>query len=181
MHFWVVLKEHQRYSLLCKRTLPWLNRKTYKNDIYWYLWQTDLCIWQFLIAVREANVLKPYESFLPIWQGPPCTSLPTAHWHDMNAWPAHSSVTGWPQRHEIYLGLPPRFFIRTWVSGYILNIQALNTFSGPLWPCTDLHSKKTKYLFFLRYLSSLEIQFKVMLMCNPQQWEKELGPHLPQV
>lgn len=62
MYFWVVLKEHKRYSLLCKRTLPWLSRKTYKNYIYWYLWQTDLCIWQFRIAVREANVLKPCES-----------------------------------------------------------------------------------------------------------------------
>lgn len=30
MHFWVVLKEHKRYSLLCKRTLPWLNRKRTK-------------------------------------------------------------------------------------------------------------------------------------------------------
>lgn len=148
IYFWIFLREHRRYSLLCKRTLHWLNRKMYKSGIYWYLWKTDLCIWQFLIAVREANVLKPRESFLPIWQGPPCTSLPTAHWHDMNVWHAHSSVTGWPWSDEIYLGLSPRFFIRTQVSEYILNIQALHTFWGHLWPCTDLHSKKTKYLFF---------------------------------
>lgn len=58
IYFWIFLKEHKRYSLLCKRTLCWLNRKTYKNGVYCYLWQTDLCICQLLIAVREANVLN---------------------------------------------------------------------------------------------------------------------------
>ena len=74
--------------------------------------------------------------------GSPYASLPIVYWHDMNAWPVHSSATGWLSRDEIDLGLPSSFVIRTPVSEYILNIQALHTFSGPLWPCTDLHSKK---------------------------------------